>query len=196
MSDSLDFVCRFLFFALIHSLLAWPRLKEALRRRLGRSFRWYRLAYNLLALALFGWVMMAWQSTRVLYLIPGIWNLGMQGLQLLALIAMLACLRQTGLNRFLGIAPPDDRDEVLCTAGCHAVVRHPLYLLSLLFFLLNPVMTTRWLTLSGLSTAYFVVGALLEERRLLRQFGMAYAGYQKSVPFLIPRLGRPVPSAG
>ncbi len=190
MPDSIDFVFRFLIFALVHSLLAEPRFKEALRRRVGGELPWYRLSYNLFSLVLFGWVMLAWQSTRVLYLIPGIWNLGMQGLQLVSLIAMLVCLRQTGIRRFLGIDRTDDRSAALCTSGCHAVVRHPLYLLSLLFFLLNPVMTTRWLTLSGLSTIYFVTGALLEERRLLRQFGMAYACYQKDVPFLIPRLRR------
>lgn len=186
MHDSIDFILRFLAFAALHSLLALPRFKDWLRQTTGSGLRWYRLAYNLLAVVMFGWVMLAWQSTRVLYLVPGIGNLLMQGIQLAALLAMLACLRQTGLNRFLGVDPEADDHPTLCTSGCYAVVRHPLYLLGLIFFLGNPVMTTRWLTLTILGTVYLLVGALLEERRLLRQFGEAYARYQQQVPFLVP----------
>lgn len=189
MPDSIDFILRFLLFATLHSLLAMPQVKAKLRQLTGRRLPWYRLTYNLFALAMFGWVMLAWQSTQVLYLVPGVLNLIMQGLQLLTLVAMLVCLRKTGLSSFLGFVA-EDRSDTLCTSGCHAIVRHPLYLLGLLFFLLNPVMTTRWLTLSILGTAYLVLGALIEERRLLQHFKTDYARYQQRVPFLFPRLQR------
>lgn len=185
MADSIDFILRFLLFALLHSLLALPRVKDWLRR-----LPWYRLTYNLFALALLGWMMLAWQSTSVLYLVPGIANLIMQGLQLVLLLAMLLCLRQTGLRGFLGLSREENSDGTLCTSGCYALVRHPLYLLGILFFLLNPVMTTRWLTLTVLSTAYMLFGAVLEERRLLLRHGERYADYQRSVPFLLPPLHR------
>jgi len=185
MPDSIDFILRFLLFALLHSLLALPQIKDMLGR-----LPWYRLTYNLLSLLLLGWMMMAWQSTGVLYLVPGIGNLLMQGLQLLSLLAMLLCLRQTGLASFLGLQHEKSNKEELCTDGCYALVRHPLYLLSILFFLMNPVMTTRWLTLTILGTIYMLIGAALEERRLLLKHGERYAHYQRSVPFLLPRLRR------
>lgn len=185
MPDSIDFILRFLLFALLHSLLAVPRVKEKLRQ-----LPWYRLVYNVLSLLLLGWMMMAWQSTRVLYLVPGIGNLLMQALQFLTLLAMLACLRQTGLKSFLGLQREVCDSEELCTSGCYALVRHPLYALSLLFFLLNPVMTTRWLTLTILGTLYMLFGAVLEERRLLLKHGERYARYQRNVPFLLPRFRR------
>jgi protein-S-isoprenylcysteine O-methyltransferase Ste14 len=187
MPDSTVFILRFLLFALLHSLLALPRVKLKLQR-----LPWYRLAYNLLSLIVFGWVMMAWQSTRVLYLVPGIGNLLMQALQFLSLLAMVFCLRQTGLRSFLGLQRGESDDEALCTSGCHALVRHPLYALALLFFLLNPVMTTRWLTLAILSAVYMLLGAQLEERRLLLKHGDRYARYQRNVPFLLPNLRRHV----
>lgn len=185
MPDSIDFILRFLLFALLHSLLAFPRVKERLRR-----LPWYRLAYNLLSLLLLGWMMMAWQSTSVLYLIPGIGNLLMQALQLLSLLAMVFCLRQTGLSNFFGLQRQESSEGELCTDGCYALVRHPLYLLSILFFLLNPVMTTRWLTLTILGTAYMLLGATLEERRLLLKHGERYARYQRAVPFILPHVRR------
>lgn len=195
MPDSIDFILRFLLFALLHSLLAMPRVKTKLRLLTNGNLPWYRLTYNLLSLVMFGWVMMAWQSTHVLYLIPGVGNLVMQGLQLLVLIAMVLCLRQTGLSNFLGVTREQETHEDLCISGCYAVVRHPLYLLSFIFFVLNPVMTTRWLTLTALGTAYMLLGAKLEERRLLHQFGARYAHYQRDVPFLLPRLRRITPNA-
>lgn len=195
MPESLDFILRFLIFAAIHSLLAIPRLKELLQELTGLKTHWYRLAYNVLALVLLSWVMLAWQSTQVLYLVPGIWNLVMQGLQGLSLAGMVICLHQTGLGTFLGFTPENTEQGSLNTSGCYAIVRHPLYLLGLLFFLLNPVMTTRWVVLTSIGSAYLIVGALVEERRLLRQFGTTYARYQQNVPFLLPRLRPTIPNA-
>ena len=47
-------------------------------------------------------------------------------------------------------------------------------------------MTADRLLLNGLFTAWIVVGALLEERDLVREFGEAYRGYQRRVPMLVP----------
>lgn len=192
MSEPLDFIARFCIFAVVHSLLAVPGVKQALGRRLKSRPSVYRLAYNLLSCVLFGWVMLAWQSTGVLYLVPGVWSLVLHGLQALALLAAISCLRQTGMAAFLGIDPSRGEDSPhLHTTGWYRLVRHPLYLLGMLFCLLNPVMTGRWLVLTLLSAVYFLAGALLEERRLLRTFGFAYAVYRREVPFIIPRLRRP-----
>ena len=189
MPESVDFVLRLLLFAGLHSLFAAPGIKAYLQQLSGSSLPWYRLIYNLSSLILFVWVMLAWQSTRVIYLAPGVWSLVMYGLQLLLLAGIFLCLRQTGLGGFLGINASEQAEEQLNTSGCYAIVRHPLYLLSLLFFVLNPVMTTRWLTLTAIGTTYLVIGAIVEERRMLQRFGTAYSRYQQRVPFLIPRLG-------
>lgn len=189
MPDSLDFILRFLLFAAVHSALAVPAVQQRIHAAAGRHLTGYRLAYNLLSLVLFGWVMLAWQSTSVLYVLPGVWSLACYGLQVLLLIAMGLCLKQTGLAAFLGTDLGRQTSFQLISSGCYAIVRHPLYLLGLLFFISNPVMTTRWLTLSILGTIYLLIGALLEERRLLASFGDSYREYQARVPFLIP--GRP-----
>jgi len=191
--DSLDFVLRLTVFCITHSLLAAPRIKERIEHLAGRPLTGYRLIYNLFSMLLFGWVMLAWQSTSVIYVLPGVWSLVLYGLQFIIIWAGLACLRQTGLARFLGtdIASLHER-PALITTGCYAVVRHPLYLLGILFLLLNPVITTRWLVLTLFSIPYFIFGALLEERRMIRLFGDTYRQYQRDVPFLLPRLNRQI----
>ena len=79
---------------------------------------------------------------------------------------------------------------VFTRTGCYSVVRHPLYFFSLLFMVFNPVMTMQWLLLTIMSSIYFVVGSLIEEKRMVAEFGDAYRSYQRDVPFLIPGLSR------
>lgn len=187
MSDIIDFTVRFTIFAAIHSLLASPAIKQRLRRQLNSQIPFYRLAYNLISCVLFGWVMLAWQSTAVLYLLPGIWSLVFHGLQAGILVAVFFCLKQTGLATFLGTDPgSEDSVSRLHSSGWYGIVRHPLYLLGMLFCLLNPVMTSRWIVLTLLSATYFIIGAWIEERRLLETFGASYRTYQQRVPFIIP----------
>jgi protein-S-isoprenylcysteine O-methyltransferase Ste14 len=55
------------------------------------------------------------------------------------------------------------------------------------FFLLSPTFTRTWLVVRIFAVAYFVVGALIEERRLLSLYGNRYRQYMNEVPRFIPR---------
>ena len=189
MHDALIFTSRFCIFAAVHSLLALPPIKKAIIRQ-SQSGQWiYRLTYNLISLAMFGWVMASYRNTPVLYVAPGVWSLVMYLVQGAALLMLILCVRQTGAADFLGLPGKDYATPTrsrLVTDGCYRIVRHPLYLFSMLFLLFNPVVTCRWLILSALSSDYFVVGALVEERRLLLEYGEEYETCRKTVAFIIP----------
>lgn len=190
MPDYSDFMIRLAIFCCTHSLLATPRIKTSILTKLPLLLPWYRLIYNLLSLVLFGWVMLAWQSTKVLFVAPGLWSLLMHGLQAGILVAGFICLKQTGMGTFLGTDRSHSTNNLpFIATGCYRVVRHPLYLLGILFMLLNPVITTRWLALTLITIPYLLLGALVEERRMVNQWGDRYRHYQKQVPFLLP--GRP-----
>jgi len=189
LSDFVDFIVRFCLFAAVHSLGAMNRTKLFFSRTGGEEPRIYRLSYNLVSLAMFAWVMSAYRSSAVLYFAPGIWSLVMYGAQLIVAVILLQCLRQTGAGNFLGTSQIRNHtasNQTLITTGCYAHIRHPLYFYSLLFMVLNPVMTAQWLLLTVLSLIYFVVGGMIEERRLAKIFGEAYLDYQRRVPFLVP----------
>ncbi|MBV5339397.1 MAG: isoprenylcysteine carboxylmethyltransferase family protein [Deltaproteobacteria bacterium] len=191
MSDVALFLLRFFLFALVHSLLAIPSLKQRFSGRSGHLRRFYRLYYNMVSLLLFAWVMAAFRNVTVLYVVPGVWSLVLYFVQMVILIILAACVRQTGAAEFLGIRE-QTRDGVkaprLVTEGWYRVVRHPLYLFSMLFLFSNPVMSSRWFALTLVSAVYFLAGALLEEKRLLLEFGNEYMAYKRTVPFLIPRI--------
>ena len=191
MSEVTLFIFRFFLFAVVHSVLALPRLKLKIAARSGHLFRFYRLYYNIISLLLFGWVMAAYTNSSILYVVPGVWSLVLYSMQLVFLVILFACVSQTGTAEFLGI-PALRADELkaprLVTNGCYRIVRHPLYLFSMLFLLSNPVISSRWLLLTLVSAVYFFIGACLEERRLHLAFGSEYEAYQRTVPFIFPRI--------
>lgn len=78
--------------------------------------------------------------------------------------------------------------SVFVARGPYRFVRHPLYLFMLLLIWSTPRFSTDQLLFNVLWTVWIVVGAKLEERDLLADFGPAYRQYQASVPMLVPSL--------
>ena len=187
----------FVVWAVVHSLLASLPVKGWARRRLGAGVdRWYRLAYVAFAgvtlVPILGLV--AILPDRTLYSVAAPWRWLMVGGQVLALVALVAAVMQTGPSYFLGLAQLFDRQPTesgsLYVCGFYRWVRHPLYLFSIILIWLTPAMTVNVLTLYALITLYFVVGSVHEENRLVAEFGAAYRDYQKQVPRLVPWPGR------
>lgn len=185
--------------AAAHSLAAGQGIKGAVRRRVGdRAYLGlYRLAYNVFAAATFApvlWIAFTGASVVVWRIPPG-WIPVSLGIEMVGLTGVIVALIQIDLPRFAGLsqarayltgAPLPLPDERLKTGGLYALVRHPLYLFSLVAIWPLPVMTDGLLALYIAATLYFVVGSRLEERRLAVAFGEPYVEYQRRVPWLIP----------
>ena len=117
----------------------------------------------------------------------------MYAAQLVVAAVIFQCVRLTGAGDFLGISQIRSAKPLpyhMITNGYYAHCRHPLYFYSLIFLVLNPVMTAQWLLLTLFSLIYFIIGGLIEEQRLLNTFGEEYRLYQQLVPFMIPALRR------
>jgi protein-S-isoprenylcysteine O-methyltransferase Ste14 len=65
-------------------------------------------------------------------------------------------------------------------------MRHPLYTAGLIIIWLAPVMNTNLLALNAGLSIYLVLGAHVEESKLVHEFGETYEDYRRRTPMFIP----------
>jgi protein-S-isoprenylcysteine O-methyltransferase Ste14 len=188
-----------LIFGLIHSILAGREIKTAFQRRFGdrACHGLYRIVYNgvtvmtLIPIA----YLIVFAETRQVWQFDLRWELPLMIVQGIGLVGLVVSLLQIDLGRFLGTAqlraylsgaPLPLPPEPLQTSGLYAIVRHPLYLFSLLTIWPVTTMTDTYLGFCIGATLYFVIGSWYEERRLIGAFGDDYRAYQRRIPWLIP----------
>jgi protein-S-isoprenylcysteine O-methyltransferase Ste14 len=195
-------------FAFIHSLCVTSFIKNVVRRLLGEVFvkAFYRLLYTCFGFATTA--VAVYLILRIpdegLFAAPAWLRWPMHALQAGALIFGALSFRAFSAHEFLGltqawryITKKEVKGDVegiseygLVRTGVYGIVRHPMYLAGIVIFTLNPYVSVNRLTVSFLADAYFVYGALMEERRLIGRFGDDYRNYMKEVPRFIPRFRR------
>jgi len=179
-------------YGVLHSILASKWMKALAEQRLGLfAQHYYRLAYNLVAAVLLAPVfLLVWRSPDYpLYLIPAPFVFITLLLQAAAAGCALYALQLTGLGEFLGVVVPPEtavKPSLPTTSGFYRWARHPVYSFGLVFIWLTPMMTTNLLALYLSFTLYILVGIYFEERKLLDEFGQAYADYRSRTPMLFP----------
>jgi len=184
-----------LLYGAVHSLLASLGAKSLVQRRFGAiGSGSYRLGYNAFAFISFFPVMVlaAVLPDRAIYSIPTPWVFLSITIQGLAAVFLLIALLQTGLWSFLGfrqlVPINQEKHQKLVVRGAYRYVRHPLYAAGLVLIWLIPRMTLNMMALNLSLSLYLVIGALIEERKLLQEFGEDYAAYQDRTPMLFPKL--------
>ena len=180
----------------LHSLLISPMALNVLHRRLGTAMRFYRLTFNAVAVVTLAPVVCYAMSLRTapFFSWHGSWRL-IQIPLLAASLALFVCAaRRYDARRFFGIAQIGEARVAdgglgdagaLDTSGILAVVRHPWYLAGFLL-LWGRDIDTAALVVNVIFSMYLVVGALLEEKKLVKEFGAQYIAYRQHVPMFVP----------
>jgi protein-S-isoprenylcysteine O-methyltransferase Ste14 len=154
------------------------------------AMRGYRLFYNAFSFITFLpilWLVVALPD-QPFYAVPAPWSYLMLAGQGLSALMLVIGVLQTDTLSFVGLRQlfEEEGPSPLVTRGLYRLVRHPLYTAGLLFLWLTPNMSLNSFTLYVSATIYILIGAYFEERKLLREFGQAYADYKARTPMLIP----------
>ncbi len=181
----------------LHSLLISPSWMRLVSARFPRLCPWYRLGYNCLAVltilpllffknALAGEILLGWGGlllpVRFVLLGAALWLFWAGAREYdLGVVGGLAQLRSS--CSFAG----SPYAEELRTTGILKRVRHPWYGGALLLLWTRTgAFDAAELVTSLVLTVYVLVGARLEERKLLHVHGQAYRDYQGRVPMFFP----------
>ncbi len=179
----------------MHSGMIWITVTDALKRQLGNYFRFYRVFFNAVAIVTIIPVILYGRSlhTPVIFRWEGFMIVFRVMLLLLGMLLFLAGARHYDMLQFLGLRQIKTRSSRgalsasghLHTSGILRITRHPWYLGALLLLWTGDLNVS---TLIGniILTLYLIVGTVLEERKLVLEYGEEYRRYQKQVSMLVP----------
>jgi protein-S-isoprenylcysteine O-methyltransferase Ste14 len=179
----------------LHSFMITPAVTGFVRKRFEKAYRYYRIFYNVMALATLIPVLVYSFSIKGLPIFR--WEGPLRIIQGLMAVSALLCFiggaRRYDLAQFLGIRQVREDSECsiltedcrLDTGGILSMVRHPWYAGGILIVWAGNLDMAAILT-SLVITGYFFIGAFLEERKLLAEFGEEYIDYQRRVSMFFP----------
>jgi len=117
-------------------------------------------------------------------------SLFLPGVVLAGLGVVIAAAAANVLNVSTVADMRSNRKDILMTGGIYAHIRHPLYLAAILLFcsltLIYPFFKV--ITFAVSFCCYVLIGAYLEERKLILKYGKEYLEYRKKAGFMIPKL--------
>jgi protein-S-isoprenylcysteine O-methyltransferase Ste14 len=181
----------------LHSAMISISVTEYLKKSLGSGFRYYRLFFNAVSVLTIVPVVLFVYSVRTRPLFS--WDGYLRIVQVLMMgtsfLLFFLGARHYDARQLLGIKQIQEgtsdkaitHSGKLDTSGVLGMIRHPWYSAGM-FLIWSGQMDVSTIIVNILLTAYLIVGTLLEERKLVREFGEEYRDYQKRVSMFIPYL--------
>jgi methanethiol S-methyltransferase len=182
-------------FCVLHSSLISITFTRFLRHKSGDYYRYHRLVYNIFSIVILIPVVIyslsikqepffAWNG----YLLPVKYLLLFTGILFFVMGA-----KHYSAAQFIGSAQIKDgtkhillnKSGKLSSSGILGVVRHPFYAGTFPLLWSNDLDITA-LIINIILSIYVLIGTLLEERKLIAEFGDAYRKYQQKVSMLFP----------
>lgn len=163
----------------------------------GENYRFYRLAYNLIAVvtllplysfgkSIEGDVVLRWpeklEFLRYLFFIISVLLFAV-GAKKYDMLQFLGIRQIRSGDSHMSLSADDELD----TSGILSITRHPWYLAALIIiWVFQSELNGADLIVRIILTAYLFVGTVLEERKLIKEYGDGYLEYMQRVSMLFP----------
>ena len=194
--DYLSIASLWIAYCLLHSFLVSTSFTNLLIRLLKNYYAFYRIFFVSFSLALLIPLIRYTDQfdSNIIITYGQAWNI-LRYLLLLGSLSMFFwaffidydSLSFLGIRQILNFGNENKKNppENLKKSGLLGVVRHPMYF-ALIIALWCSTFTVMDIIINTILSIYVVLGTILEERKLVLEFGNAYVKYQQEVPMLIP----------
>ncbi len=179
----------------LHSYLVATKTTMRFRKRLGESFAFYRIFYNLFSLITV-LPLLYWQGiipgSIVIHISPSLMIFKYIAM-VFGVIVIAGSFASFDVREFIGTRQAgsgdhnDEKETVINKHGLYGIVRHPMYFGGILYFVASLIAAPLAQFLGYLILAiYMIIGTVREDRRLARELGDGYRDYQNEVPMILP----------
>lgn len=176
-----------------HSILIRRSVRDALKKAIPEYCQ--GVAYTFASAVVLLTLVLLWQhSAANLYVLHGAGRWVLRVVLLLAFGGVLWGIRSLerfdafGIDVYLAHTRRRQSSPARLTVkGPYGLVRHPFYAFAIVALWATPVLSIDRLLLNILFTGWILLGASLEERDLLAEFGEDFTCYRQAVPMFLPR---------
>ena len=180
-----------------HSFLISPSVTIYFQKLFKNKFRFYRVFYNLFSVLslIFIYLYKTSFTEEILWSWDGTFLYIQIILFLLSVFLMIAGAKLFDIKLFFGIRQILIKNSSLSLnvtgkleiKGILKYTRHPWYLATfLLIWVSFQDLALSRVIINMILTIYLIIGTILEERKLVLEFGDDYTGYQKRVSMFVP----------
>jgi len=179
-----------------HSFLISIRFTRLMKRTLKQYYAFYRLFYTIISFVLLvPLIMYSVQSDQnIIIHYPMALNLVRIALIFGSIVMVLWVfffnydpLTFLGIRQILNTNKKNNSNlkGEIKKSGLLGLMRHPMYFAVIIFLWCHTFKMVD-IVVNAILTIYVIIGTLLEERKLVLEFGEAYKQYQKEVPMIFP----------
>ncbi len=181
-------------YCLLHSFLISTSFTNLMTRSLKNYYAFYRMFFVLfsviLLLPLISYTNQLDTNIIITYsppldIIRNALTLGSLAMFFWAFFLDYDSLSFFGIRQIMSFGKKTNPPGELKRNGLLGVVRHPMYF-ALIIYLWCQVFTMADIIVNIVLTIYVIMGTIVEEKKLISEFGDAYVKYQQEVPMLIP----------
>ena len=179
----------------LHSYMISIRFTNLMMHILKRYYAFYRLFYVLISIVLLFPVLhyTSRLASEVIIHYDPPWSIIRYALLIFSMLIFLRVflfdydsLAFFGIRQILNFRKKTVNNEGgIKKGGLLGIVRHPMYFATILFLWCQTYRLSD-IVVNVVLTAYVIIGTILEEKKLVLEFGDSYVQYQQEVPMLIP----------